>query len=92
MSSSDKPTIILKDSTTWPFWFSQLKYEANFRGIWNEINPDAKDAQPIYEQEPIIPTIRPDPGDLILPVATTPDEQTNTETLTRRHDQLILNH
>ncbi|RYP13484.1 hypothetical protein DL765_006859 [Monosporascus sp. GIB2] len=29
---------------TWPDWFTQLRYHARFRGIWQYVNPNAQDA------------------------------------------------
>ncbi|KAL5117447.1 hypothetical protein ACEQ8H_004612 [Pleosporales sp. CAS-2024a] len=55
---------MLKTRSDWPKWFALLRYHCNVLGIWDQIDPDAPDAQnndipeyvPIYQTQDAIPT------------------------------------
>ncbi|KAL5422826.1 hypothetical protein PMIN06_013112, partial [Paraphaeosphaeria minitans] len=47
----------LVDRASWPYWFVQLQFQANSKGIWNQINPEAIDAPAIDHAKPERPPL-----------------------------------
>ena len=51
---------LLRDSSTWPLWYTQLQFHALSKGIWDQINPDAPNAPNYYFAAPTLPTFTKD--------------------------------
>ncbi|KAF1938447.1 hypothetical protein EJ02DRAFT_437090, partial [Clathrospora elynae] len=57
MSKATLPTgqYVLKEHSQWPNWYIQLQFHALSKGIWKEIDPDEKEAVPVYSDAPTRP-------------------------------------